>query len=199
MRFTIFLIALSIMTIAFSPQVGGLLGKSEFIDSYLDRKAEGLVSENIDKIADGTEHRLLQNIPIPDELETALQNRDAVIIKSEQMQLYLKNALKDLFIYAVAVVLTMGASVVILLILNSIINKIVKTPKAKTIDRVMGFFLGALEGLIGVWIVLSLLHLIDFWEIPGNILQSVHTSPLLSVVDDCNLIYLAARHVMGLK
>ena len=196
---TLFLIALFILTIMISPKISTFLGKSQIINSYLDQKAASLVSEKTEEIAAGTDYGFLQNIPIPDELEAALQNGDVSIIQSDTMQLSLKNAVKALFIYAAAVVLTMGFSVVFLLILTIIINKLIKTPELKLLDRVMGFVLGILEGLIGAWMFLALLHLFEFTETAGTILRSVHVSPLISMLDENNLVYLAARYVMGLK
>ena len=92
----------------------------------------------------------------------------------------------------------MGGSFVALLILMFILNKIVKSPKVQVIDRVMGFVLGILEGLIAVWMILALLHLVEFYEPAGDILRFIHASSLLSIVDDSNLIYLSARYAMGL-
>ena len=196
---TLFLIALFILTITISPKTSDFLGKSQIINSYLDQKAASFVSEKTEEIAAGTNYGFLQNILIPDELEAALQNGDISIIQSEPMQLNLRNAVKGLFIYAVAVVLTMGFSVVILLACMILINKLIKSPEVKLLDRVMGFVLGILEGLLGVWMILALLHLFEFTDVAGSILRSVHSHPLLYVVDENNLVYFAARYVMGLK
>jgi uncharacterized membrane protein required for colicin V production len=115
------------------------------------------------------------------------------------MQLHLRNAVKALFIYAAAVVLTMGFFVVILLVCMILINKLIKTPEVKLIDRVMGFVLGILEGLISVWMILALLHLFEFTDAGEFILRHIHASPLLSMLDEYNLVFLAERYAMGLK
>ena len=197
-KLTCFLIVLTILTIAFSPKASDFLGKLRFINSYLDEEAADFVSEKTQKIAEGADRGFLQNISIPDELEAALQNGDVSIIQSESNQLSLKNAVKALFIYALAVFFTMGVSFVALLILMFIFSKIIKSPKVQVIDRVMGFVLGILEGLIAVWMILALLHLVEFYEPAGDILRFVHASSLLSILDDSNLIYLSARYAMGL-
>ena len=194
---TLFLIALSVLTITLSPKISAFLGNSQIINSYLDQKAAGFVSEKTREIVAGTDSGFLRNLTLPDELEAALQNGDVSVIQSESIQLSLSNAVKSLFLYAAAVILTVGFSVVFLLILMIIINKLIKTPELKLLDRVMGFVLGLLEGLIGIWMLLALLHLFEFTETAGNILRSVQGNPLLSIVDDSNLIYLAARCVMG--
>ena len=82
---TLFLIALFILTIMISPKISTFLGKSQISNSYLDQKAASLVSEKTEEIAAGTDYGFFQNIPIPDELEAALQNGDVSIIQSDTM------------------------------------------------------------------------------------------------------------------
>ena len=61
----------------------------------------------------------------------------------------------------------------------------------------MGFVLGLLEGLIGVWVLLAIVHLFEFTETGGNLLRAVQASPMLSMLEEYNLVYLAERYVMG--
>lgn len=196
---TVFLVALSVLTITAAPKVADVLGESRIIGAYLEQNAKEIVSAGTEKFAAGEEFRFLHNIPIPAELEAAVQSRNIGIINSESVQLFLTDAVKGLLIYAVAVVFTMSFFIIFLLILMILIHRFVKIPEVRMIDRVMGFVLGMLEGLVGVWIVLSILHLFEFTETAANILQYVRTSPVLSMMDDSNLIYLAARYLMGVR
>ena len=143
------------------------------------------------------DNSLLKYIPVSDELGAALQNRDAGAIRSESIQNYLKDAVKRLLLYATAVILTIIFSVVILVIVAIILHKFVEFPGVRQVDRVMGFVLGLLEGLIGVWVLLAILHLFEFTETGGNLLQAVQASPMLSMLEEYNLVYLAERYVMG--
>ena len=196
---TFFLILFFAMTIVLSPKIYNLIKDSQTVNAYLEEKAWNIVGSETEKIAAGVDYGLLEYIPISDELGMALQNRDAGIILSDSVQLYLKNTVKKLLVYAVAVIFTVIFSIIILLILATILHKLVELPGIRTIDRIMGFVLGLLEGLLGVWILLALLHLFEFSATSEYILRYVHASPLLSMLDEYNLIYLAERYAMGLK
>lgn len=196
---TVFLIVFFAMTIVLSPKVYNLIKDSQTVNAYLEETAWNIVGSEIAEIASGQDYSLLEYIPIPDELAVALQNRDADFLLSDSVQVYLKNTVKKLLIYAVAVIFTVIFSIIILLILATILHKIVELPGIRSIDRIMGFVLGLLEGLLGVWILLALLHLFEFSAMSEYILRYVNASPLLSMLDKYNLIYLAERYAMGLK
>ena len=193
------LIAFFAMTIVLSPKIYNLIKDSQTVNAYLEEKAWNIVGSETAEIAAGQDYSLLDYIPIPDELGAALQNRDTGFLLSDSVQIYLKNAVKTLLIYASAVIFTAIFSIIILLILRIIVHRLVELPGIRTIDRIMGFVLGLLEGLLGVWILLALLHLFEFSATSEYILRYVHASPLLSMLDEYNLIYLTERYVMGLK
>ena len=193
------LIAFFAMTIVLSPKIYNLIKDSQTVNAYLEEKAWNIVGSETAEIAAGQDYSLLDYIPIPDELGAALQNRDTGFLLSDSVQIYLKNAVKTLLIYASAVIFTAIFSIIILLILRIIVHRLVELPGIRTIDRIMGFVLGLLEGLLGVWILLALLHLFEFSATSEYILRYVHASPLLSMLDNYNLIYLAERYAMGLK
>ena len=193
------LIAFFAMTIVLSPKIYNLIKDSQTVNAYLEEKAWNIVGSETAEIAAGQDYSLLDYIPIPDELGAALQNRDTGFLLSDSVQIYLKNAIKTLLIYASAVIFTAIFSIIILLILRIIVHRLVELPGIRTIDRIMGFVLGLLEGLLGVWILLALLHLFEFSATSEYILRYVHASPLLSMLDEYNLIYLTERYVMGLK
>ena len=194
---TLFMIGLFVMTLMFSPKTYNVIRNSQNVNSYLEKTAWNIVGTETEKIAAGMDNSLLKYIPISDELGAALQNRDAGAIRSESIQNYLKNAVKTLLLYAAAVILTIIFSDVILVILVIILHKFVEFPGVRQVDRVMGFVLGLLEGLIGVWVLLAIVHLFEFTETGGNLLRAVQASPMLSMLEEYNLVYLAERYVMG--
>ena len=194
---TLFMIGLFVMTLMFSPKTFNVIRNSQTVNSYLEETAWNIVGTETEKIAAGMDNSLLKYIPISDELGAALQNRDAGAIRSESIQNYLKNAVKTLLLYAAAVILTIIFSDVILVILVIILHKFVEFPGVRQVDRVMGFVLGLLEGLIGVWVLLAIVHLFEFTETGGNLLRAVQASPMLSMLEEYNLVYLAERYVMG--
>lgn len=196
---TFFLIALFALTIILSPKTYNVIKDSRTVNAYLEEKAWNIVGEEAEEIAAGVDYSLLEYIPISDELGAALQYGDTDIVRSNSVQIYLKNAVKMLLIYAAAVFFTMLFSVVILLILAIILHRLVETPGIRTVDRVMGFLLGLLEGLIGIWVLFALVHLFEFTDAGEFILRHIHASPLLSMLDEYNLVFLAERYAMGLK
>ena len=195
---TFFLILFTVLTIAITPKVCGILGSCRFVNKFMDESVQGIVSESTEKLAAGEDVWLLRNVALPDELEAALQSGDADVVLSEPVQTGLGGPVRKYFIYVMSATITMGAFFVALLLLKGPLDKLIKFPKARTIDRVMGAVLGILEGLIIVFMILALLHLYEFTEICASILQFVRGSSLLAMLDDCNLIYHAARHAMGL-
>ncbi|MER2024245.1 MAG: CvpA family protein [Eubacteriales bacterium] len=196
---TFFLIALVAMTIALSPKTYNVIKDSQNVNAYMEEKAWDIVGEETEEIAAGEDYTLLEFVPIPDELGSAIQNGNPGYVQSDSMQIYLKNSVKTLLVYAAAVFFTLIFSIVVLLILAIILYKLVETPGIRSIDRIMGFLLGLLEGLLGVWVLLALLHLFEFSGPAEYILRYVQASPLLSMLDEYNLIYLAERYAMGLK
>lgn len=195
---TIFLILLSVLTIAVTPKICGVLGSFRLVNAYLEQSAQEIVSENTEKLAAGEDVWLLRNVSLSDELKAALQSGDADAVRSEPVQSGLRDAVKKFFIYTASVIFTIALFIVVLLLLTILLNKLVKVPDVRKIDRVMGFVLGLLEGMIAVFMLLALLHLFEFTETGTALLQYVRRSSLLSMLDDCNLVYHAARHVMGL-
>lgn len=196
---TVFLIALFGMTIFLSPKTYNVIKDSRTVDAYFEERAWDIVGSETEKIAAGVDYSLLQYIPISDELGTALQNGDADAIRSDSIQIYLKNTVKTILKYGAALLFTMFLSIVILLIAVVIVHKFIKLPGVRPIDRTMGFLLGLIEGLIGVWVMLAVTHLFEFTRAGDFILRHVQASPLLSMLDEYNLIYLAERYAMGLK
>ena len=196
---TFLLIALFILTIVLSPKTYNLIKDSQNVNAYMEERAWDIVGAETEKIAAGTDYSLLQYIPVSDELGAALMNGDADAIRQGAVQIYLKNAVKELLIYAAAVIFTVIFCVVILVIAAIVVHGLVETPGIRAIDRMMGFVLGLLEGLIGIWVLLAILHLFEFSEAGGAVLAHVQASPVLSMLDDYNLVYLAERYVMGMK
>ncbi len=195
---TLFLILLAVLTISVTPKMCGILGSCRFVNSPMEEVAKEVVSRNTEKLAAGEDIWILRNVSLPEGLEDALQSGDADAVRSEPVQSELRDAVKRFFIYAASAAITMGSFIVILFLVTLLLNKLVKAPKVRKIDRFMGFVLGLLNAMIAVFWLLAILHLIEFTERGTALLQFVRGSSLLAMLDDCNLIYHAARHAMGL-
>ena len=95
-----------------------------------------------------------------------------------------------------AIVTTFILSAVVWLIIEIILSRMRKHKVVKALDHILGIPLGALKGILFVWVALGLISIISFTRFGESLAQQVHASPFLTFLYENNLLAMGIKRLI---
>lgn len=108
---------------------------------------------------------------------------------------YVAAFMANLVVTALAYVVTFLAAVLFLKIFGGLLGIITELPGVRGMNHILGFFLGAVQGVLAVWILFLILTMFGSTDPGQKLLRVISESPVLSWFYDGNLIL---RILMGM-
>lgn len=167
-----FIIAVVLAFVLYKPVANMVIEKTEIDENIKEAITRTFNQENDDESTNKNESStMLENIN--NEIENATNEAKTVVI--EETTKTIINVASAIVIYTVVRI--------ILLIISIFVNQITKLPLIKQVDEIGGIIYGAVEGIVIVYIILSIISLTSvIWS--DNILLTAVTKSALG-----NLLY----------
>lgn len=178
-----FIIAL-ILTAWISPSINGMLKNNETFYEKASQKVEDMLFR--DQAETTNDEDLIEGLPLPKSIKESLQeNKEKQVANIKS---YIISHVTDIVINALAFVLTFVVVFVGLWVLSIALNIISKLPILNQLNKIAGFFVGGLQGVLIVWIIFILITIFAGTELGGVAYKQVEESTILSYLYDKNVL-----------
>lgn len=174
-----FLIAL-LLTTMISPTVNNMLIKNESLYQNTSQKVEDILFSEEKESEDD-----IEALPLPKVIKETLQEnkeKHETNIKS-----YVTSHVTGIVINALAFVLTFVLIFIGLWVLSMALNIISKLPLLKQINKIAGFLVGGLQGLIIVWLLFIVLTIMGGSELGIKAFEQINNNAILTYIYDNNI------------
>lgn len=197
-------IAVIVLTMVFSPVVTNLLKNNDTITGTIESKLElfidlsGLaetVQDDRDPLA------FIEGLELPDSIKETLKvslmqtmkERDAetTAYVGEQLDVleqYICERLTDIILNAIGFFVTFLVTAIGLAVLCFVLDIISRLPVLHQINTMAGVALGALEGLVLLWIVFIVITMLGSTEFGQEAMKLISENELLSILYDSNVL-----------
>ncbi len=203
-----FLILAVVIVYFASPHVSRFLKEETPVYEVIEKRCQTIFTlENLTKLqSDGLEEaeeteseltrmeqsRVIERLMLPELLKNQLieNNHPSGYAKLAvtNFENYVAAFMANLVLTALSYVVTFLTAVILLKILGGLLGMITELPGVRGINRILGFFLGALQGVLVVWIFFLILTMFGSTDLGQKLLSLISESPILSWFYDGNLI-----------
>lgn len=180
-------IAALILTVLLSPVVNDMLSNNEKIHSKVTENVEKVFALEEDKaLQDADQEELINDLPLPASLkESLIHNKNKTL---EDINDYIISYVTGIIINAMAFIITFIFIRLILWAISLALNILSKLPVLSQINRIAGFAVGLLHGLIMVWLMFILITVFGGSEFGQKAFEMIDSSRILSLIYNKNLL-----------
>ncbi len=178
-----FIIAL-ILTVWISPTVNGMLKNNEMVYEKASQKVEDMLFREEAETTD--ENDMIEGLPLPKSIKESLQeNKDKQVTNIKS---YITSHVTDVVINALAFVLTFVIIFVGLWVVSIALSIISKLPILNQINKMAGFLVGGLQGVLIVWILFILITVFSSTDLGKCAFEQIESNMILGFLYDENLL-----------
>ncbi len=184
-------IAVIILTILFSPIVTNMLKSSDIIYGGIRGQLASII--HFPDMEEGTTtDDFIDGLSLPDSIKDTLKGNEAITeyagARLEELEVYVCDTLTDIIVNAIGFIVTFLIAAAGLALLCFVLNIISKLPVLHQINTLAGVAVGALEGLVVVWIFFIVITMFGTTEFGRETLALISENPVLSFLYDSNLL-----------
>ena len=191
--FSIFsMIIALILTLWISPIISKSMQENETIVNYFAKNIEAAfpTEEVGNKVSD--QINFIDHLPLPESIKDSINennNPDTyVALAVNDFSTYISHAIASIIINAIAFVVTFVIFIIALRVLCMVLNIISKLPILNQINKLTGLFVGAVHGIIIIWLMFILLTAFAGSDIGQKAFVMINESPFLEYIYNNNLI-----------
>lgn len=183
---------------------------TEFVDEHTDlgKKTKEYCSEmmadhleNEEELGRNEQVGWIENLPLPEQIKEDLQeNNNHVIYEllgATGFWDYIVSYLAQMLMRGVLLLISILVAWLIVKIVGTCINGIAEMPVISFFNRIAGFGIGAIKGLIFIWVLLLALTIVSGTEISVHILNQIQRDPYAYKVYCVNPFLWIMLHFMG--
>ena len=178
------------LTTWISPAVNDILVKNESFYQKTSQKVEDILftkgDETTENIESKDEKTLIDNLPLPKAIKETLQENKEK--QETNIKSYITGHVTKIVINALAFVLTFVVIFIGLWVLSFVLNIISKLPIISQINKLAGFLVGGLQGLIIVWIFFVVLTFLSGSEFGAKAFEQINNNKILTFLYDKNIL-----------
>jgi len=176
-----------------TPYVSSLLG-STFIGKSIDKKVGTYIEKNIDapvvnRVSEAQEI-VIDKLPLPKFMRSDISEKNTtaeyVAMKVSNFTGYLKVRLVNIILGAIAFVILLILIYLIIRILMGLSKVISKVPIIGGVNRILGAFLGLVEGLLGIWLLCLLVMMLSGTKFGMSAVDVINSNAFLKFFYDNN-------------
>lgn len=173
-----------ILTVWISPSINGMLKNNETFYEKASQKVEDMLFKEQTETTD--ENDIIEGLPLPKSIKESLhENKEKQV---SNIKLYITSHVTDIVIKALAFVLTFVIVFVGLWIISIVLNIISKLPILNQLNKLAGFLVGGLQGLIIVWILFIVITVFSGTELGGTASSQIESSMILGFLYEKNFL-----------
>lgn len=199
-------ITVVILTILLSPIVTNLLKSNDTISGTIQSKLENVidlsgVAENLSSEEEKDPTAFIDGLELPESIKKTIKNSladtmeekkedaaDFVGDKLNALEVYICELLTNIILNALGFFITFLLAAVGIAVLCFVLDIISKLPVLHQINTVAGVALGALEGLVLLWIVFIVITMLGSTGFGQACMAMISESKILSFLYDSNLL-----------
>lgn len=199
-------IAVIIITILVSPIVTNLLKSNETISGAIQSKLEAVIdlsgiAENLSSDEEKDPAAFIDGLNLPDSIKDTIKDSlaDTMEAKEEEaaafvgekldsLEVYICELLTGIILNALGFFITFLVAAVGLAILCFVLDLLSKLPVLHQINTFAGVVMGALEGLVILWIVFIVITMLGSTGFGQNCMEMISESKILSYLYDSNVL-----------
>lgn len=178
---TVFSLIFFILVIAtaalLTPSVNSLIHGSRNMTDFAEKQAEDFIDKQTEKSDKAGENGDLVLAIVG----SALQVNGVKTVAAEKIA----DVILDLIGFAATLVI----SIIIWIIVEAILNHIMKKSFLGPVNRALGLVAGLFKGLLLVWVIFSLISVFQFTDFGGSLATQIRESPLLTLINRYNFVY----------
>jgi uncharacterized membrane protein required for colicin V production len=178
-----FAIALALTT-WISPTVNGILNNNETFYEKTFQQVEKMLSLEENESADQDD--IIEGLPLPKSMKESLMKNKAK--QEANIKSYITSHVTGIVINAFAYILTFVIVFIALWVVSIALNIISKLPILNQINRTAGLLLGAVQGLVVVWLLFIILTVISGSQLGETAFQQINSSGILSFLYNKNFL-----------
>lgn len=182
-------IAVIILTLIFSPVVSNMLKNNETVFGTVKEKIGAVVDLSGEE---GDTESFIDGLSLPDSIKNMLKNNDDVsgfaTNQMESLEDYICELLAGVVINAIGFIVTFLIAAAGMALLCFLLDVISKLPVLHQINTIAGIAVGALEGLVILWILFIVVTMLGSTEFGQTMLGLISESKILSFLYDCNFL-----------
>ena len=199
-------IAVIIITILVSPLVTNMLKSNKTITGAIQGKLETVidlsgVAGNLDSGDEKDPTAFIDGLELPDSIKEAIKTSleetmeekkseaaDFVGDKLDKLEIYICERLTTVILNALGFFITFLLAAAGLAILCFVLDLLSKLPVLHQINTLFGVAMGALEGLVILWIVFIIITMLGSTEFGQTCMAMISESKILSFLYDTNVL-----------
>ena len=191
--FSIASIIIAILITTFvSPYIAVQINNNNVINSKIRKQVIGLIDSSIENKSDEEQREFIDNMPVPKYIKSYLK-------KNNNLQVYQDRALDSFSEYIVDGLVRIIINLITFIVVYCLIrvglfvvtimgNIITRLPIIEQFDGMGGTLLGAVQGIIEVWIVFIVITFLSQTEIGMSAMQCIENNGLLNILYNNNII-----------
>ena len=199
-------IAVIIITILVSPLVTNMLKSSDTISGTIQGKLEEVIdltgiAENLSSDEEKDPTAFIDGLELPDSIKETIKNSLADTMKEKEeeaaafvgdqlgaLETYICELLTNIILNALGFFITFLLAAVGLAALCFVLDLLSKLPVLHQINTLAGIAMGALEGLVVLWIVFIVITMLGSTEFGQTCMAMISESKILSFLYDSNIL-----------
>lgn len=199
-------IAVILITILVSPIVTNILKSNEKISEGIQAKLELVIdlsgiAENLSTEEEKDPLAFIENLELPSSIKDTIKDSlintmkekkevaaDFVGDKLDSLEIYICELFTDIILNALGFFITFILAAVGMAVLCFVLDLLSKLPVLHQINTLAGVAIGALEGLVILWIVFIVITMLGSTEFGQNCLTMIGESKILSFLYDSNVL-----------
>ena len=199
-------IAVIIITILVSPIVTNMLKSSDTISGAIESKLEEVIdlsgiAENLSSDEEKDPTAFIDGLELPDSIKDTIKNsladtmeekkseaEDFVGDKLNSLEKYICELLTNIILNALGFFVTFLVAAVGIAVLCFVLDLLSKLPVLHQINTLFGVAIGALEGLVILWIVFVVITMLGSTGLGQACMAMISESKILSFLYDSNIL-----------
>ena len=199
-------IAVIIITILVSPIVTNMLKSSEAIAGTIQDKLEAVIdlsgiAENLTSDEEKDPAAFIDGLELPDSIKDTIKDSLADTLEEKEaeaaefvgdqlnsLEVYICELLTNIILNALGFFITFLVAAVGVAVLCFVLDIISKLPVLHQINTLAGVALGALEGLVILWIVFIVITMLGSTDFGQSCMSMISQSKILSFLYDSNVL-----------
>ncbi len=175
----IFFILVIASTFVLQPTVTSVLAGSEHVTDYVREQSTRLVEEKTGALGN------VSDADNPEELALAIVGST---LQLNGVKKIAAEKVSEAVLTALGFCVTLALSMVFWIIIEVILNRIVRRGFIGPVNRLLGLMLSGIKGLIMVWFVFGVIYALQFTSTGSMLVAQIEESPFLSAINRVNIL-----------
>lgn len=189
---TVSIIVAVLLTTILAPFIASQISSNKDIYDAISKQVKVIVKEDNTITSDEEQNKYIDDMPIPSKLKDYLRDNNTLAIYEERsletFTDYVVDALTMIVINIISYIIMFVVIRIGLMVISGIVDLISKLPIIEEFDGMGGILIGAIKGIIEIWILLLVITLIANTELGMSAMKCINDSFILDMLYSNNIL-----------